>query len=57
MALATDVHNMLQDPISKLSSHTLLHLLLWQWTGLVGIGMAKMAATKAYKEAGDHGYT
>lgn len=55
MALATDNESMLKDPISKFSyDHSLTTP--WQHIDLCGIGMARMAAMKAYKEAGNHGY-
>jgi len=50
MTLATDVDNLLKDPISKFSYNNLHY---YGNTGLVGSGMAKMAAMKAYKEAGN----
>jgi len=51
MGLATDVENMLQDPISE-DRNTVFNFVTMT-TGMVGYGMAQMAAKKAYTQAGD----
>ena len=51
MGLATDVENMLQDPISE-DSNAVFNIVSIT-TGMVGYGMAQMAAKKAYRQAGD----
>ena len=51
MGLATDVENMLQDPISE-DSNAVFNIVSIT-TGMVGYSMAQMAAKKAYTQAGD----
>ena len=55
MALATDNEDMLKDPISKSSCDSLVTIATHYVVDVCGVGMAKMAAMKAYKEAGNHG--
>jgi len=52
MSLATDVKNMLQDPISEHHSNIVFNRATME-IGMVGYGMAQMAAKKAYAQAGD----